>query len=280
MSRRQTEGSETWKRLRDWDRRSTASERLAAHILRFEGYTSIDPSHPLGGADGLKDVVCIRNGAKWIGAAHFPRGQQDFAKILSKFKHDLDGVTKNEAAGIAFVTNQELTLSKRDELAEAASPAKVDLLHLERIASVLDHPTCYGLRLEYLDIEMTKEEQVAFMEATYQRVEDLRLEREVMLSFIHGSETLAEEFKKVRHALESPTDTPKEPHYATPIHVASFVAGLTTASELDRLHKCSVCGYGFFVKGMTHGVSVAVFPSSAAVSCPKCGNVDEVHSYF
>ena len=47
MARRQTEGAETWRRLLNWDRGQTASERLAAHILRFEGYASIDPSHPL-----------------------------------------------------------------------------------------------------------------------------------------------------------------------------------------------------------------------------------------
>jgi len=30
------------------------------------------------------------------------------------------------------------------------------------MASILDSPQCYGIRLEFLDIEMTKEEQLAF----------------------------------------------------------------------------------------------------------------------
>jgi hypothetical protein len=46
------------------------------------------------------------------------------------------------------------------------APAKpVDTFHLERIASILDSPSMYGVRLEFLDIEMTREEQVAFFSA-------------------------------------------------------------------------------------------------------------------
>ena len=59
MAKRQTEGSQTWRQLKDWDRNQKASERLAAHILRIEGYKSADPSHPLGGQDGLKDVNVV-----------------------------------------------------------------------------------------------------------------------------------------------------------------------------------------------------------------------------
>lgn len=281
MSRRQIQGSETRRRLRDWDRGQAAAERLAAHILRFEGYASIAPAHPLGGPHGLKDVVCIRDGVKWVGTAYFRRGREGFGKILSKFNHDPEGVTKNDAAGIAFVTNQELTLSQRGKLEkEAGAGIKVDLLHLERIALILDHPVYYGLRLEYLDIEMTKEGQLVFIEAMFQRVEDLRLEHEVILSFINSSEAVAEQFRKFLDAFKLSTETPKEPYYVTPIYIDSLVGGLTSPSARDRLHKCSSCGYGFFVKGQEHGLGVVtVFSSSAAVSCPKCGNVDEVCSY-
>lgn len=162
MNRRQTEGAETIARLREWTRGQAASERLAARLLRVEGYKDVDPSHPLGGQDGLKDVVCERDGVRWIGAAFFPRGQQPFGSIKDKFRGDLAGVSHNGANGIAFVTNQELTLGERDQLILLAGPTRVDLLHLERVASVLDAPACYGIRLEFLDIEMTKEEQLAF----------------------------------------------------------------------------------------------------------------------
>lgn len=276
MARRQTQGSETWKRLRDWDRGQTASERLAAHLLRFEGYTSVDPSHPLGGPNGLKDVICIRDGVKWIGSAYFPKGQQNFPTVLGKFKHDLKGVTKNEAEGIAFVTNQELTLRERGNLTEEAGSTKVDLLHLERISSILDNPVCYGLRLEYLDIEMTKEEQLAFMEAIYQRIEDLRLDRETMLSLINQSETLAKEFRKMS-ARGSSVEKPKEPYYVTSVNTWGAIS---PAREI--VHKCSICGFGYFVTGLSYDATRATrinlgfqYPTSA-VTCPKCGNVDQI----
>ena len=48
---------ETWHRLRDWTNGQAPSERLAAQILLSVGYTGLDPSHPLGGKDGMKDAV-------------------------------------------------------------------------------------------------------------------------------------------------------------------------------------------------------------------------------
>ena len=53
MNRRRTDGDETWTRLLSWTKGQKPSERLASHILRADGYKSIDPSHPLGGQDGL-----------------------------------------------------------------------------------------------------------------------------------------------------------------------------------------------------------------------------------
>jgi len=294
MARRQTQGSETWKRLRDWDRGQTASERLAPHLLRFEGYNSVDPSHPLGGPDGLKDVICILDGVKWIGSAYFPKGQQDFPKILGKFKQDLKGVYKNEAEGIIFVTNQELTLGERENLIKEASSTKVDLLHLERISSILDSPACYGLRLEYLDIEMTKEEQLAFMAATNQLFEDLRLDRGIMLNLISQSGTLAEEFKEMRNRISS-AEKPMEPYYVTPVSLGNdeymspyFAGKIWNSFSLPRtiMHRCTICGFGFFINdenvsydptrvvNINH--SIYHTAHTRAVICPKCGNVDEI----
>ena len=48
---------ETFNRLLNWDRGQAPSERLAAIILSNEGFMGIDPSHPLGGKDGLKDMT-------------------------------------------------------------------------------------------------------------------------------------------------------------------------------------------------------------------------------
>ena len=54
---RMGEGRETFNRLLNWDRGQAPSERLAAIILSNEGFMGIDPSHPLGGKDGLKDMT-------------------------------------------------------------------------------------------------------------------------------------------------------------------------------------------------------------------------------
>lgn len=162
MQRRRTDGDETWSRLLTWTKGQKASERLSAHILRVDGFKSVDPSHPLGGKDGLKDIITIKDNIAWIGAAYFPRGQKGYKEIKDKFINDLIGIKKNKVSGMAFVTNQELTLKERTELKKNGKPKTIEIYHLERIAGILDTPENYGIRLEFLDIELTKEEQLSF----------------------------------------------------------------------------------------------------------------------
>jgi len=162
MNKRRTDGDETWNRLLTWTKGQKPSERLAAHILRAEGFKSVDPSHPLGGRDSLKDIIALKDNMKWIGAAYFPKGQKSFEDIKGKFLDDSKGIDKNKVSGMAFVTNQELTLRNRKELKELGKPNTIDIYHLERIAGILDTPANYGIRLEFLDIELTKEEQLSF----------------------------------------------------------------------------------------------------------------------
>src|SRR5260221_10118655 len=107
-TRRRLDGDETWNRLLNWSKGQKPSERLAALVLASENFNSIDPSHPLGGKDGLKDIICIKNKIKYIVGTYFPRGQHTFNKIKNKFLDDIKGVAKNKASGFIFVTNQEL----------------------------------------------------------------------------------------------------------------------------------------------------------------------------
>lgn len=143
-------------------KQQTPAERLAGHILRLDGFNSLDPSHPLGGKDGLKDLVAVRDGQKWIAAAYFPREQQPFNSIKSKFINDSAGIAVNGAQGSAFITNQELRISERTKLLNLLDEIPVEIYHLERIAQILDSPPAYGVRLEFLDIPMSKEDQVSF----------------------------------------------------------------------------------------------------------------------
>jgi len=161
MTRRQTDGDETWNRLLNWTK-GQKSERLAAHILSSEGFKSIDPSHPLGGKDGLKDIVAIKDNLQWIAAAYFPRGQKAFSEIKKKFIGDIKGIKTNKVSGLAFITNQELTLSERKELKDIGKPNTIEIFHLERITHILDTAKNYGIRLEFLDIELSKEEQLSY----------------------------------------------------------------------------------------------------------------------
>ena len=178
---RMSEGRETFSRLLNWDRGQAPSERLAAVILSKEGFKGIDPSHPLGGKDGLKDMTLSFEGKRWIGAVYFPRGQQTFASIKDKFLHDLAGVKANDAEGLAFLTNQELRLGERKELSELSGDVDVQIYHLERIASLLNTPSCYGIRMEFLDIEMSKEEQLAFFADNDQRLARIETTMERLL---------------------------------------------------------------------------------------------------
>jgi hypothetical protein len=147
-----------------WREGQVKAERLCANLLDLDGFHSIDPQSPLGGPDGIKDIVCEKNGWKYIGAAYFPTTAQNFNSIKEKFEHDLEGVTKNQAEGIAFLTNQKLTISERDQLIKIASnlDQKAIIYHNERIRVLLDSPIGFALRLEYLGISMTLEEQLSF----------------------------------------------------------------------------------------------------------------------
>ncbi|WP_067623241.1 hypothetical protein [Alicyclobacillus acidiphilus] len=104
----------------------------------------------------------MKEGFKWVGAVYFPRGQQSFNAIKTKFQADFDGVIKNQADAFVFVTNQELSVSERKELMTLHLDYRIEVHHLERIVNILNTPSNYGVRLEFLDIEITPEEQLAY----------------------------------------------------------------------------------------------------------------------
>ncbi len=165
MQYKRSAGRETWNRLKFWDQQSTASERLSYHILESQGYKEIDPSHVFGGPDGTKDMKLKKDGKTWIGACFFSIREKNFNELEKKFLADLTGIQKNNAAGMAFVTNQELTSSKREKLEALGSPYLIDIFHLERIRGILDTPINYGVRADFLQIPMTAEENISFIAA-------------------------------------------------------------------------------------------------------------------
>ena len=150
-------------RLSFWRDGSTKSERLAAAVLRLSGYEEIDPQSPLGGPDGKKDILCRKGGIDWVAAVHFPVAPISFAATKKKFKSDVCGVP-TAAKGFVFVTNQTLSPTQRKSLSEMATGThkEIDIIHLQQIQTLLDSPVGYGIRIEYLGIAMTIEEQLSW----------------------------------------------------------------------------------------------------------------------
>jgi hypothetical protein len=62
--------------IRDWRFGNVQAERMCAALLHLEGYEDIDPQHPLGGPDGLKDVLCKKAGRTWVAAGPDQRNSQ------------------------------------------------------------------------------------------------------------------------------------------------------------------------------------------------------------
>lgn len=148
--------------LRDWRFGTVQAERMCAALLHLEGYEDIDPQHPLGGPDGLKDALCKKGGKTWVAAAYFPPTPPTFKEIKAKFLHDAAGIETNGATALAFFVNQPLTIGEREEIRSKIEGSEVEIYHLERIRDLLDSPKGCGIRLEYLRIAMTEEEQWSF----------------------------------------------------------------------------------------------------------------------
>ncbi len=159
--------ADTELKLIHWRGDQIGAERLAAAILHIDGFASVDPQCPLGGPDGLKDLICEKNGWRYVAAAYFPNSELKFKTTRDKFAGDLQGVSDNSTDGIVFISNQPLTPGERDELVAIAdgSNHKAMIYHRERIRALLDSPAGYGARLEYLNIGMTLEEQSSFVAA-------------------------------------------------------------------------------------------------------------------
>jgi len=151
----------TYQILLNWDKGQPFAERMVAKILGIEGYADVDPQCPMGGPDGTKDIVCSKDGKKFIVGCYFPNGQKELSAITDKFSDDYRGVARNKADGFVFVTNQKITPTERVGLTSKFPSSEI--FHGERVCGALDSPKGYGIRLEYLGTELTKAEQISFL---------------------------------------------------------------------------------------------------------------------
>ncbi|MBK9154119.1 MAG: hypothetical protein IPM25_07870 [Chloracidobacterium sp.] len=267
MGTRREGGRETWNRLREWDKGQPDSERLAARLLSGEGYQDIDPSHPLGGRDSGKDIKCTKDGRSVVVAIYFPRGQQLFSAIKKKFSDDLVGAKKQKASEFVFVTNQELTLAERAELEDIAKPILATIYHLER-GACLDSPKGYGLRLEFLSIEMTKEEQISFFN-----------ERDHMLTEIREGIKQLSRRRSAAEGIRTVNIESEDDLFG--MYGITSQALAVGAMPYSKLMECKNCEEIFraqdpatFIPGMA-----STYPSRPdslrTVTCPSCGKVQK-----
>ena len=174
--------------LENWRHGQVSSERMCLQLLSIDGFTELDPQCPLGGRDGLKDILCKKDGLKYVAAAYFPTQKSEtFKEIKDKFLHDLNGVKVNKVDGIVFLTGQKVSPAERAELsaAAAAAGAKDVIYHQERLVGLLNSPLGLAPRLEFLKIPMGLEDQMAWVlamrEKFDQKIQDAvgRVEKKV-----------------------------------------------------------------------------------------------------
>ena len=247
-------GRETWNRLREWDKGQADSERLSAGLIALEGFHAIDPSHPIGGPDGGKDILCARDGAMHIVGVYFPRGQQSFSKIKTKFTEDLENALSNKAEAFVFVTNQELKLKERAELEDLAAPTPSIIFHLERVATILNNVAGYALRLEFLQIPMTVEEQLAFINDRDER-------------YIELFERLQKADKRVAKS-NGIVDVKVETDAWNPYSAVSI-----PDPNRPRLMECKSCEEIFRAVPAEPWYFGIGYSGLSTVSCPACGKV-------
>lgn len=166
----------TDERLCSWlDTNQLARERLCADLLPLVGaYTDVTSRRPRGGRDGARDLEALYDGRIEVwGAVTFRNSANDSKEhrqaTIKKFKTDLaDALTVNkELNGFVFLTNVDLTPSQIDSLIEHSTGLGLDHVEVvgrERLRQALDSPKGYLSRLRYLDIEMSKEEQLTYLQ--------------------------------------------------------------------------------------------------------------------
>jgi len=220
---RRKSGDETWHRLKDWTKGSKEAERLASQVLRYEDFKLLDPSHPLGGPDQGKDLICYNGETEFLIAVSFSKNELSWSKVKQKFKNDFDKLSGQK--GFVFFTNQEITVKKREELKKIDKKTEIEIYHLERISQVLNSPSCYGIRLEFLDIEMTKEEQISFINSRDSVLHEISNRIEDVIEENKGSSIPTEELREFQNILNQITGFSSH----------SFGAGLYNEGHVSKL---------------------------------------------
>lgn len=200
----------TEERLKSWlDTNQVQRERLCVNLLPlFDNYSKVEPRRPKGGPDQGRDIQAYYNGNKVFGGVGFKNSANDSTDhkrwTKKKFKDDLK-VAQEELKnldGFVFFTNVDLTPKEIEDLKKHAFSNGIihcEIFYRERLRQILDSIIGYGLRLQYLGIEMSQEEQVSFVEMignkNKKELEEIRLRNIQIDSKINRLEFLNEYFR-------------------------------------------------------------------------------------
>lgn len=167
----------TEERLKSWlDSNQPQRERLCLHLMPILGdYFDVNPRRPKGGPDGARDIEAKNkvNETIW-GAIGFRNSANDSVEdkkwVSKKFKDDLSNALKQKAdlEYFVFFTNVDLTPLEVKKLSDdryKEGVEKIKVFYREKLRQILDSSKGYGYRLQYLGIEMSKEEQTSFIES-------------------------------------------------------------------------------------------------------------------
>jgi hypothetical protein len=231
MPEQHASARETEYRLRSWlNGRQPDQEGMCLQLLPTLGpYTRCRPRRPKGGPDGGRDLEAVHEGQFEVwGAVGFENNassnSEHRAQAARKFKADLArALLENpDLSGFVFFTNVDLTTSAKAKLLEWARGQSQTLKHVEIfdfevLRSKLDSQEGLIPRLQFLDIEMSKTEQVALFDrygtqmlnALHQRFDDVGKLIEKLEDLASFSAPLSE--IDLRLALDPPLTSWPEP---------------------------------------------------------------------
>jgi len=162
-----------------------ARERFVADILPQLGpYMNCKPLRPDGGPDGGVDIIAELNNGEGsvLIAVGFKNNAGppmiDLPWICKKFRFDLTQAKEsiNLGVGFVFVTNVDLTPKTRIKLRTEAIEngySHVEIYDREQLRLALDKPEGFFIRLRYLDIPMTIEDQYRMLAAVGNEISQL-----------------------------------------------------------------------------------------------------------
>jgi hypothetical protein len=201
----------TDERLKSWlNGKQPERERMCMALLgTIPGWTDIRPRRPEGGPDGGRDIeATFQSVYSAFGAVGFQNGVSDSPEdkrvAKQKFRGDVTAAkgSRPEVSHFAFFTNVDLTPGEVEECVAIGRQhgfVLVEVFHRERIRMLLDVPSGFAFRFQYLDVEMSREEQASFFQKFHDQLEAMIARG---FDFTMGQLNRVEFFQRLRRGIQ------------------------------------------------------------------------------